>query len=222
MSGGSGAVIVFSVDDIYDDFDDRTEAATWGDASSGPTYSYPSGIPGSVVISVAAGVGIIQLGIGDFLAIRLPVNALWTQAAGFVMTFDFLTATIPASSVEFTFYTQDGLSRYVSLVIGIASGAGGWVRPDTDQGSGFATKTDWLPATWYTGKMEHRPNEYWRARVWPRDETEPTTWVTASGNGTQVDASSMELEISNGSGGVYTLTFDNIIFGGATVLISGR
>lgn len=224
MSGGSGAVVV-AAGEIYDDFDIRTEATTWGDASSGPTYSYPSGIPSGDQISVANGVGIVQMDIGLFLAIRLPENTLWTQADGFVMTFDFQTgATIPTpgTSAEFAFYTQDGLGRYVSLVIGISSGAGGWIRPDTDQGSGFATKEDWLPDTWYTAKMEHRPNEYWRARVWPRDETEPTIWVTASGSGTQLDASSMELEISNGSGGIYTLTFDNIMFGGTPVLISGR
>ena len=100
MSGGSGQVVVYESSAVYDDFDDRTVASNWGKASSGPTYTYTGGIPGPVVLSVADGVGIVEMADAFGVIIRLPANVLWTANGGFVMTYDFLTGAIPSSAVN--------------------------------------------------------------------------------------------------------------------------
>jgi hypothetical protein len=224
MSGGSGAVVVYESSTVYDDFNDRTEATDFGDSSNGNTYSYPGSIPSGVDLSVAGGVGIVTMDDAFGVIIRLPANVIWTQSSGFVMTYDFLTGAIPSGSDLVQIQFPVGVSAEITLYLGIASNAfQGEVSVFSDVGSDIIVKTDWLADTWYTAKLEHRPGDVLRARVWPRSTTEPTTWDVSLAGGGVTLSGWLDLIPDNNSGGTYTLEFDNIGFGGGTpVVISGR
>ena len=116
------------------------------------------------------------------------------------------------------------MSALMDFFLGISSHANqGEVSVSSDFGSSAIVKTDWIAATWYTAKVEYRPGEVLRARVWVRDAAEPDSWdVSTAGAGTPLSGF-LELVPDNNSGGAYTLTFDNIaLSGGTPVLIHGR
>lgn len=210
-----------------DDFEDRTVAATWGDASTGLPWGYPGGIPAGTTLSVAGGVGIVQMANNDTPQLSQGLPGLWTGADGFILIVDFLTGAIPGigSYVIVDLYDDDFRFEFDARIS--SDPAFGEVAIWDGAAFPALVKTDWLPATWYRAKAEYRPGMLVRVKVWERAGSEPGWQVESAAAGAAL-TTPLNISPGNFSGGTYALKFDSVKFGcdatdaPAPVLIYGR